>query len=62
MEDRAFVEVQVLDNNLSAFDVQTVNGFRAGIGFVDEGGVNPKPAEIISDELFGFRIWHDNYA
>ena len=42
MEDRAFVEVQVLDNNLSALDVKTVNGFRAGIGFVDEGGVNPK--------------------
>jgi hypothetical protein len=44
MEDRAFVEIQVFDNDLSALDVQTVNGFRAGIGFVDEGGVNPKPA------------------
>ena len=44
MQDRGFAEVQVLDNNLSALDVQTVNGFRAGIGFVDEGGVNPEPA------------------
>ncbi len=44
MEDHAFVEIEVLDNYLGALDVQTVNSFRAGIGFVDEGGVNPKPA------------------
>ena len=44
MEDLAFVEIQVLDNYLSALDVQTVNSFRAGISFVDEGVVYPKPA------------------
>ena len=44
MENPAFVEIQVLDDDLAALDVQTVNGFRAGIGFVDEGGVHPKPA------------------
>ena len=44
MEDPAFVEIEVLDNYLSALDVQIVNSFRAGISFVDEGGVNPKPA------------------
>ena len=44
MEDRASVEVQVLDDDLGAFDVQTVSSFRAGIGFVDESGVHPKSA------------------
>jgi hypothetical protein len=43
VKDRAFVEIQVLDNDVGALDVQTVNGFRAGIGFIDKGGVNPKP-------------------
>ena len=62
MEDRASVEIQVLDDGLGALDVQIVNGFRAGIGFVDEGGVNPKPAQIVSNGLFGSRIWHDNHA
>ena len=43
MEDPAFVEIQVLDNDPSALDVQTVISLRAGICFVDEGGVNSKP-------------------
>ena len=42
MEDSAFVDIQVFDNDLTALDVETVNGFRAGIDFVDESGVYPK--------------------
>jgi hypothetical protein len=42
VEDRPFVEIQILDNDLSAFDVTIVNGFRPSIGFVDEG-VNKRP-------------------